>query len=234
MINIPKYITSRDQKGEAKTSPVTVMFVPRTPGGELISRLREAEMEISKVVGDRIKFAERSGRKMKGIFHKANSLAGENCGRKDCLVCQYGEEGNGDCRWRSVCYKTTCLACLEKGRKVEYYGESSRTAFERGKEHQADFLSKSDDSHMYKHVSNDHGEKEQVKFSMKVLKKHMSAFHRQVTEAVLIHRNEMNDILNSKGEYNRCNLPRLTVKLGNLELEYLEEGFKKRKSKEKK
>ena len=48
---------------------------------------------------------------------------------------------------------------------------------------------------------------------MIVLRGHTSAFVRQIHEAVLI---EMNAdyVLNSKGEYNRCQLPRLGVKMG--------------------
>ena len=52
---------------------------------------------------------------------------------------------------------------------------------------------------------------------MKVARKHTSALVRQVHEAVLIEMaNENNDInvLNSRGEYNRCQLPRLGVIMG--------------------
>ena len=200
------------------------MFVPRTPGGELVTRLRQAEEEISRVVGNRIKLVERSGMMLKGILTKSNPHSGEKCGRTFCLVCNGGEEGGGDCRWRSVTYQTTCLSCLETGRKVRYYGESSRTAFERGVEHVADFISEAEESHMNKHQVAAHQGQDRVKFSMKVVQKHMSAFKRQVNEAVLIQLNEGREtLLNSKGEYNRCSLPRLTVKLGERELIELED-----------
>ena len=39
---------------ESKVNPVTVLFIPRTPGGVLINKLREAETEISRITGDRI------------------------------------------------------------------------------------------------------------------------------------------------------------------------------------
>ena len=54
-------------------------------------------------------------------------------------------------------------------------------------------------------------------FSMKIMRAHTSALYRQVHEAVLIDRTDRtgnNCILNSKTEYNRCSLPRLTVKVG--------------------
>ena len=47
-----------------------------------------------------------------------------------------------------------------------------------------------------------------------------SAFERQVAESVLIQQESNNhNILNSKSEYNRCALPRLTTKLGEKEFE---------------
>ena len=49
---------------------------------------------------------------------------------------------------------------------------------------------------------------------MKVGKKHKSAFERQVTEAVLIEMEDDGLLLNSKGGFNRCVLPRLQVVMG--------------------
>ena len=49
---------------------------------------------------------------------------------------------------------------------------------------------------------------------MKVVRRHQTALFRQVHEAVRLHRISKNPgvkILNSKGEYNRCKLPRLQV-----------------------
>ena len=55
---------------------------------------------------------------------------------------------------------------------------------------------------------------EEVVFSMKVLKQHRSAFERQVIEAVLIEMEDDGSLLNSKGGFNRCALPRLQVVIG--------------------
>ena len=67
---------------------------------------------------------------------------------------------------------------------------------------------------MAKHAQLDHADLEgKPVFTMKVVRSHYSALSRQIHEAVRIRRNEEN-ILNSKGQYNRCQLPRLTVKMG--------------------
>ena len=41
---------------------------------------------------------------------------------------------------------------------------------ERGSEHWRDFKDEKEDSHMWKHVSTEHADKEKVTFSMKVMK----------------------------------------------------------------
>merc|ERR1712218_92979 len=55
---------------------------------------------------------------------------------------------------------------------------------------------------------------------MKVLKQHRSAFERQVIEAVLIEMEDDGSLLNSKGGFNRCALPRLQVGIGDKVAEY--------------
>ena len=60
-----------------------------------------------------------------------------------------------------------------------YVGETSRSAFERGREHQADFRNKDKDSHMLKHKLIQHPDQE-VTYSMKIMKKHRTCFARQI------------------------------------------------------
>ena len=61
---------------------------------------------------------------------------------------------------------------------------------------------------------------EEVNFKMKVLAKHISAFERHVTEAVLIEVADEKRLLNSKGGFNRCILPRLQVAMGDKVVEH--------------
>ena len=62
---------------------------------------------------------------------------------------------------------------------------------------------------------------EEMIFRMRILYFKRSAYERQVHESVLIQQNRNHNILNSKSEFNRCRLPRLTVKLGDKELDDL-------------
>ena len=49
---------------------------------------------------------------------------------------------------------------------------------------------------------------------MKGLARHRSAFKRQVTEAVLIKIKEKDGLLNPKGGFNQCALPRIQIAMG--------------------
>ena len=67
---------------------------------------------------------------------------------------------------------------------------------------------------------------------MKALRFHKSAFERQIYESVQIQANRKHFILNSKIEYNRCALPRLTLKLGDKNVKELEKDIEEEKRKE--
>ena len=74
---------------------------------------------------------------------------------------------------------------------------------------------------------------EGLKFGMKIRNTAKSAFERQVGESVLIQQEvSRHRILNSKSEYNRCALPRLTTKLGAEEFEEWKKELKEEKLKE--
>ena len=88
------------------------MFVPCTKGGELARRLREAEMELGKQTGIRLKITERAGTKIVDILHKANPWQGEDCNREKCFICSTKQKTeknlSQDCSKRNVVYETWC------------------------------------------------------------------------------------------------------------------------------
>ena len=144
------------------------------------------------------------------------------------MVCSNPFNTNFSCRKRNVTYKTYCLKCAEEAGANEktlkdnvnssikfYFGETSRDAYTRGAEHLSDYIGQTDDSHMYKHLSDSHQDSRprDVKFGMSVIKQHRSSFERMIFESCLIFRNE-NNVLNSKSEFNRCQVPRLSVMIG--------------------
>ena len=68
---------------------------------------------------------------------------------------------------------------------------------------------------MLKHLSDEHPESSprEIKFGMSVVKQHKNSFSRMIFESVLIYRGGSN-ILNSKSEYSRCQVPRLLLMVG--------------------
>ena len=154
---------------------------------------------------------------------------GQQCGRTDCITCT--QDNNGDklppCKKRSILYENICVRCnpniLEnrdnkKSNKLSpppyppsvYIGESSRSLYERGKEHWRGYRTKAEDSHIYKHQELHHGGDE-PKFHLRPIRFLRTALTRQIYEAVLIQRWGEDVVLNSKGEYNRCTIGRLTL-----------------------
>ena len=86
----------------------------------------------------------------------------------------------------------------------------------------------STDSHMMKHLMENHREEDhdKIKFRMRVLKYHCSAYEIQIHESVAIQNpRQHHHILNSRADYNRCALPRLTLQIG-------EKDYKKHREEE--
>ena len=218
----PKHKKNKDKDSPPET--VCVMFVYQTPFGELAKRLQKVENDIAKVSGKRVKIVERSGTMVMRLLHKSNPWAGGNCGRDKCLSCLNGPE-NQDCFIKNIVYEIKCLDCESTNQSGQstnqnkipiYLGESSRSCWERGWEHLSKYQ-KGILCPMTKHALDKHGGSKKLKFQMKIVKRFFTALARMVGEAVLIARRSEDSnyiLLNSKGEYNRCKLPRLTVDEG--------------------
>ena len=139
----------------------------------------------------------------------------------------------------SILYKKWCESCKQENienmerndieiakngkRKLEeeiekadyaYYGETSRSANERGKEHKKDLEYFREKSHILKHIVMKHPDKHpcEINFRMKIVSHHKTSFERQLTEAVIVRRNLGEKLMNSKQEYNRCYIPKITLK----------------------
>jgi hypothetical protein len=95
----------------------------------------------------------------------------------------------------------------------EYVGETSRTAWERQKEHKEGLRRKDEKGALWKHCENEH-EGETQAFSMEVLRKFKGSLARQVSEAVEIMSSKADCLMNSKGEYGGVRLPRIVIEMG--------------------
>ena len=117
-----------------------------------------------------------------------------------------------------------CNSCLQQGEgeggpKVQiYWGETSRTLFQRGKEHWAAYASKSEASVLHKHES-EHHPHAPAEWKMKVYNYHSKPLRRQIEEGVLINNARGGELLNSKSEMTRGGkIPRLVIMVGDKEV----------------
>ena len=71
-------------------------------------------------------------------------------------------------------------------------------------------------SHLLKHAIESHETEnwDDLIFNLKVIKFTRTSFERQILESVVIQQERSHHLLNSKAEYNRCAVPRLTTKIG--------------------
>ena len=101
------------------------------------------------------------GRTMASQLVKSNPFPRANCGRIRCGMCAAGGR-NGKCWKSNIVYKIQCnrLPCVG-GHNEEpvptYIGESSRTTYTRGLEHQDAYLKKKETSFMWRHCLEKHG-----------------------------------------------------------------------------
>ena len=158
-------------------------------------------------------------------YHAPIPGVGSIVGENHAYTCSQGGDKLQNCRQRNVLYESSCTICNPEGdiRKTEdklqilktqtgvYVGETYRSIFERANEHWKDACSGKEESHMVKHWQSSHPELETMpKFRIEVIQSFQDAMSRQLSEAVRIElRGE--GVLNSKAEYSRCRVPRLTI-----------------------
>ena len=199
-----------------------VMFVEHTREGEMAKNLREQLGRMENMRGFRMKIVERTGTKIKDMFSLTNIWGGSQCGREECTTCTQGGEDLPDCTRRSIVYESICVKC-NSGAKDSgplrtpnptvpsiYVGESSRSIYEHAGEHWNAYKKRNTDSHIWKHHLIHHDGEGEPQMIFKVVGTFMTALSRKVTEAVRI-RGRGASVLNSKGEYDRSKIHRLTI-----------------------
>ena len=151
-----------------------------------------------------IKILEQSGVTLKRQLQRSNPFKEKLCQRQECLICQSG--GKGECNATGVTYELVCQEC-----KGKYIGETSRSAYSRGKEHLHSLNRREEQSVMWRHACEKHGG-DIPSFVMNVTGIFRDdAMLRQITEAVLIGKVKHNELINTKNEWNYVKVPRAIV-----------------------
>ena len=176
----------------------SVLFVQSTPGGVL----KSAISEVVRSSGLKIRVVEKGGKKVQSLLQKSDVENSVQCMRPECVICQSG--GKGPCSKEGVCYKVTCLKCLEFGKKTIMYGETGRNARIRCAEH-AKALGNKKKSNLWEHSLAVHSG-EEINYRFDVMSAHSGdPLGRQLSEALNIQRGagELDFSMNDKGEWVR-------------------------------
>ena len=179
----------------------------------------------------KIKVVERKGISLRDILP---GLKEECCGndKEKCFI--HMNDGRGNCRTEGVVYKSECLTCLTKGpdtvppdkvNKIKkqpgvksiYIGETSRSGYQRGTQHQKAIKkpnTKQNRKNAFgKHINEFHKGNKNVKFKTSVIGSFQRPMQRQIAEGVNIYRSKPKcDILmNSKMDYYKPAIARVNI-----------------------
>ena len=169
----------------------------------------------------RIRIVERVGPKLVDILSNRNPWKNQWCQREGCLPCQTKP---GTCRSKNLVYRLKCLECKKNGVNTHYIGESSRTFWDRSREHDQALKSKNTKYAVVKHWQMDHGDQDDPpKFSYNLVGTYRTAIERQIMEAIAIEDETCDQILNGKGEWGTNHLPRLKLTINNEVIQTQEE-----------
>ena len=138
------------------------------------------------------------------FYQRSDPFKSRKCERGDCPVCR--EDGKGPCDRQSVTYNIKCAECNDI-----YIGETSRSAYTRGKEHMKLLAKKKERSALWKHCKEKRNSEIQ-KFEMNVTGSYSNdAMLRQISENVGIDQVPEGSLMNSKNEWNYSCVPRAVV-----------------------
>ena len=152
----------------------------------------------------------RGGIAIKDLLCNKNPWSSEGCGRDNCFVCR---SKPGRCQREGAVYTLTCEECGMRGIQACYFGESSRSSFLRGLDHQTTLKNKDDSSPLWKHSVEHHNAREDVVYTMKVIRNQPTALTRQIEESVALDKKKVHVLMNSKGEWNSQRIPRIVVQV---------------------
>ena len=184
-----------------------VIFVPHTQNSSLQRALQKVDDEFSSCMKiPRTRYIERAGTTLADLLVKKNPWLELNggCNRLDCLICASSGGRGTSCRRENVCYTIECRLCEsvaegEDKKIVRYLGETSRSGYERVKEHVTNFEARKEgfdedgeptpaSSVLWIHSKEEHGgEMLKEDWKVKIISSHRTALSRQVTELSLIH-----------------------------------------------
>ena len=131
------------------------IFIPRPHQGGLCKIIKQIESDLNQVGLRRVKVVEEGGQTLSSQLVRSNPLGDKTCRRENCQVCLF-KGGKGQCKLRSACYVNTCLICKQRGLNIKYWGETSKSTYERAKTHMGEARKQHQTSHIVQHLREFH------------------------------------------------------------------------------
>ena len=95
-----------------KMAPSTVLFVPNSNQGVLLSNLERIEPMLARLSGYSVKLVEAGGVALSRLF--SLDLSSGRCLRADCVVCEFHTGiSSSKCKRKSVVYESRCMLCYD-------------------------------------------------------------------------------------------------------------------------
>ena len=202
--------------GKAQQRNQAPLIIDPTPSGTMEGEIKSILANAARTTDVRIKFCTRGGRKVASKA-KSDPFASMKCDRVECPVCSE-PDSNGGCRISNIGYQLICNPCKEIDVMATYQGESAKSAYERGQQHQADLKKKVIDTPMWKHSQLHHESDNKIRFSVEVTNRFKKPMIRQEDEAIRIRESSAQIKLNSKSEFHQPSNIRLVPASGNIVL----------------
>ena len=203
--------------GNAQIRNQAPLIIDPTPTGAMETEIKNILSNAARISDVCIKFCTRGGRKVSSKA-KSDPFSSKKCERTNCTVCSV-PNSNGGCRFSNIGYQLVCNPCKETDVEATYQGETAKSAFERGQQHQSDLKRKVLDTPMWKHAQLFHESDNKISFSLEVTSRFKKAMIRQEDEAIRIRESQSKICLNSKSEFHQPSNIRLVPASGNINLD---------------
>jgi hypothetical protein len=205
-------------KGQGAVTNIAPLIIDPTEGGIMKDEMQKICEQFRETHKMGILVQERGGSKSSADV-KSDPLGTKLCQRTNCPICRT-EGSRGGCQGGNIGYQHQCMLCDKdkddrgQGTLTLYYGESSKSGYERGLQHADGLLKKKEDNVMHKHMMIHHKDME-PEFVMTVTGRFRSCLVRQEDEGTRLSENDAKIIMNSKMQWHQPAINRVVVVRGN-------------------
>ena len=187
----------------------TVLFIPSTPNGELLRRIKPIVDKNAKRINMSVKIVETGGVSLTRQLVKTD-LSG--CLIPQCSICKCDIPGASHTRSGNA-YNIKCKLCLEKGIDASYEGETGDNLAWRHKLHNDSVKGKVLSNGLAKHLQIHHSDKvgDISHFSFKSVKCFTKNIDRLAFEGININNSKADIKMNSRSEFHQPAVPRVAM-----------------------